>query len=93
MRNKHQKMKNSQGAVLTDVDGREVNGWFETSNKYKDTSQSTGSGLKKNFKTYRFKTYQKLEKFFLNKILPQKNISSKVIGKTLFVWKKQRKAA
>tara|TARA_Y100001951_G_scaffold100601_1_gene104272 strand:- start:3 stop:230 length:228 start_codon:yes stop_codon:yes gene_type:complete len=52
-----------------------------------------GAALKKNFKTYRFKTYQDLEKYFLNKILPQKNISSKVIGKTLFVWKKQRKAA
>jgi len=49
--------------------------------------------MQKNFKTYRFKSYQKLEKYFLNKILPQKNVSSKVIGKALFVWKKQRKAA
>ena len=47
--------------------------------------------MQKNFKTYRFKTYQDLEKYFLNKILPQKNVSSKVIGKTLFVWKKQRR--
>ena len=85
-------MKNSQGAVLTDVDGREVNGWFETSNKYKDTSQSTDSGLQKKYKRYEFKTFQALEKFFINKILPQKNISTKVIGKVLLVWKK-RKAA
>lgn len=45
----------------------------------------------KNLKTYKFKTYQELEKFFLNKVLPQENISSKVIGKKLFVWQKERK--
>jgi hypothetical protein len=45
-----------------------------------------------NYKRYEFKTFQDLEKFFTNKILPQKNISSKVIGKVLLVWKK-RKAA
>jgi len=92
MRNKHQKMKNSLGAVLTDVDGREVNGWFETSNKYKNTSQSTGSGLQKKYKRYEFKTFQDLEKFFLTTILPQKNIHSKVIGKVLFVWKRKKAA-
>ena len=48
--------------------------------------------MSKNYKRYEFKTFQALEKFFVNKILPQKNISSKVIGKVLFVWKK-RKAA
>jgi len=44
-----------------------------------------------NYKRYEFKTFQALEKFFINKILPQKNIHSKVIGKVLLVWK--RKAA
>ena len=92
MRNKHQKMKNSQGAVLTDVDGREVNGWFETSNKYKDTSQSTDSGLQKKYKRYEFKTFQDLEKFFLKTILPKNNLHSKVIGKVLLVWKRKKAA-
>tara|TARA_Y100000034_G_scaffold92022_1_gene111113 strand:- start:413 stop:556 length:144 start_codon:yes stop_codon:yes gene_type:complete len=44
------------------------------------------------YKRYEFKTFQGLEKFFVKKILPQKNIQTKVIGKVLFVWKK-RKAA
>ena len=83
-------MKNSQGAVLTDVDGREVNGWFETSNKYKNTSQSTGSGLQKKYKRYEFKTFQDLEKFFLKTILPKNNLHSKVIGKVLLVWKRKK---
>jgi hypothetical protein len=48
--------------------------------------------MSKNYKRYEFKTFQDLEKFFVKKILPQKNISTKVIGKVLFVWKK-RKAA
>jgi len=92
MRNKHQKMKNSLGAVCTDVDGREVNGWFETSNKYKDTSQSTDSGLQKKYKRYEFKTFQDLEKFFLKTILPKNNLHSKVIGKVLLVWKRKKAA-
>jgi|TARA_Y100000310_G_scaffold188403_1_gene188382 hypothetical protein len=48
--------------------------------------------MSKNYKRYEFKTFQDLEKFFVKKILPQKNIHTKVIGKVLFVWKK-RKAA
>jgi hypothetical protein len=48
--------------------------------------------MSKNYKRYEFKTFQDLEKFFVKKILPQKNIQTKVIGKVLFVWKK-RKAA
>jgi len=47
----------------------------------------------KKYKRYEFKTFQALEKFFINKILPQKNIHSKVIGKVLLVWNRKRKAA
>jgi len=47
----------------------------------------------KNFRKYKFATYSALEKYFLKIILPQKNKSSKVIGKTLFVWDRKRKAA
>ena len=45
----------------------------------------------KNFKRYKFATFSKLEKYFTNKILPQKNKSSKVIGKVLLVWDKKSK--
>jgi hypothetical protein len=47
--------------------------------------------MTRTFKRYEFKTFQDLEKFFVNKILPQKNTSSKVIGKVLLVWKKQKR--
>jgi len=47
----------------------------------------------KKFKKYKFKTFKKLENFFETKILPKNNVSSKVIGKTLYVWEKKRKAA
>jgi len=43
----------------------------------------------KNFKKIKFATYSNLENYFTKIILPQKNISSKVIGKTLLVWDKQ----
>jgi len=46
----------------------------------------------KKYKRYEFKTFQALEKFFTNKILPQKNISSKVIGKVLLVWNRKKAA-
>ena len=45
----------------------------------------------KNFRKKKFTTYSALEKYFTKKILPQKNKSSKVIGKTLFVWDKKPK--
>ena len=45
----------------------------------------------KKFKKYKFKTFKALENFFEKKILPYKNYRSKVIGKTIYVWK--RKAA
>ena len=45
----------------------------------------------KNFKRYEFATFSKLEKYFTKKILPQKNKSSKVIGKVLLVWDKKQK--
>ena len=45
----------------------------------------------KNFQKKKFTTYSALEKYFTQKILPQKNKSSKVIGKTLFVWDKKPK--
>jgi len=44
--------------------------------------------MNKSYKRYEFKTFQGLEKFFIKKILPKKNIHSKVIGKVLLVWKK-----
>ena len=47
----------------------------------------------KKFKKYKFKTFKALENFFETKILPLENTSSKVIGKTLYVWEKKRKAA
>jgi len=46
--------------------------------------------MNKSYKRYEFKTFQGLEKFFIKKILPQKNISTKVIGKVLLVWKKKK---
>jgi len=49
--------------------------------------------MSKNYKRYEFKTFQDLETFFIKKILPQKNIHSKVIGKVLLVWNRKRKAA
>ena len=45
----------------------------------------------KNFQKKKFTTYSALEKYFTSTILPQKNKSSKVIGKTLFVWDKKPK--
>ena len=45
----------------------------------------------KKFKKIKFKTFKALENFFEKKILPYKNYRSKVIGKTIYVWK--RKAA
>ena len=47
----------------------------------------------KKFKKYNFKTFKALENFFETKILPLENISSKVIGKTLYVWEKTKKGA
>ena len=47
----------------------------------------------KKFKKYKFKTFKALENFFETKILPLENISSKVIGKTLYVWEKTKGAA
>jgi len=46
----------------------------------------------KNYKRYEFKTFQDLEKFFIEKILPQKNTHSKVIGKVLLVWNRKKAA-
>jgi hypothetical protein len=43
----------------------------------------------KNFKKLKFATYSNLEKYFTEIILPQKNKSSKVIGRTLLVWDKE----
>ena len=43
----------------------------------------------KNFKKIKFATYSNLEKYFTEIILPQKNKSSKVIGRTLLVWDKE----
>jgi len=45
----------------------------------------------KNFQKIKFATYSNLEQYFINIILPQKNKSSKVIGKTLLVWDKEFK--
>jgi len=42
-------------------------------------------------KKIKFATYSALEEYFTNIILPQKQYSSKVIGKTLLYWKKQPK--
>ena len=47
----------------------------------------------KNLKKYKFATFSNLEKYFVKVILPQKNKSSKVIGKVLLVWDKQKKEA
>tara|TARA_R100000995_G_C3481372_1_gene124121 strand:- start:2375 stop:2527 length:153 start_codon:yes stop_codon:yes gene_type:complete len=47
----------------------------------------------KNFRKKKFTTYSALEKYFTQKILPQKNKSSKVIGKVLLVWDKPKKEA
>jgi len=47
----------------------------------------------KNLKTIKFASYANLQKYFIKIILPQKNKSSKVIGKTLLVWDKQKKEA
>ena len=35
-----------------------------------------------------FKSYDKLEQYFINEILPNPNLSSKVIGKKLLFWEK-----
>ena len=45
----------------------------------------------KNLKTIKFASYANLQKYFIKIILPQKNKSSKVIGKTLLVWDKEPK--
>ena len=47
----------------------------------------------KNFKKIKFATYSNLEEYFTKIILPQKNKSSKVIGRTLLVWDKPKGAA
>ena len=47
----------------------------------------------KKFKKYKFKTFKALENFFETKILPLENVSTKVIGKTLYVWEKTKGAA
>ena len=44
----------------------------------------------KKFKKYKFKTFKALENFFETKIFPLKNVRSKVIGKTLYVWDKTK---
>ena len=44
-----------------------------------------------NFQKIKFASYSNLENYFTNIILPQKNKSSKVIGKTLLVWDKKPK--
>jgi len=46
-----------------------------------------------NFQKIKFASYSNLENYFTNVILPQKNKSSKVIGKTLLVWDKPKKGA
>jgi hypothetical protein len=46
----------------------------------------------KNFQKIKFTSYSNLENYFTNIILPQKNKSSKVIGKVLLVWDKKSKA-
>lgn len=46
-----------------------------------------------NFQKIKFASYSNLENYFTNVILPQKNKSSKVIGKTLLVWDKPKKEA
>mgnify|MGYP001179785102 FL=1 len=45
----------------------------------------------KNLKTIKFASYANLQNYFTKIILPQKNKSSKVIGKTLMVWDKEPK--
>ena len=47
----------------------------------------------KKFKKHKFKTFKALETFFETKILPYKIYRSKVIGKTIYVWKKTKGAA
>ena len=47
----------------------------------------------KNLKRDKFATFSALEKYFTKIILPQKNKSSKVIGKVLLVWDKTKKEA
>lgn len=37
-----------------------------------------------------FTSYQELETYFVDEILPRKDLSSKVIGKTILYWKRQR---
>ena len=37
-----------------------------------------------------FDTFEELEKYFVEKVLTRKGISSKVIGKTLLIWEKKR---
>ena len=46
-----------------------------------------------NFQKIKFASYSNLENYFTNVILPQKNKSSKVIGKTLLVLDKPKKGA
>ena len=46
----------------------------------------------KKFTKKQFPTFKKLEKYFETKVLPKKNIRSKVIGKTIYVWKKPKEA-
>ena len=41
-----------------------------------------------NWKKLKFATFPELEKYFETKILLKKNISSKVIGKTIYLWNK-----
>ena len=47
------------------------------------------NSMAKNLKKIKFATYSNLETYFEKIILPQKNKSSKVIGRTLLVWDKE----
>jgi len=45
----------------------------------------------KDLERYEFDTFKELEEYFIDKVLVRQGISSKVIGKTLLVWKKDKK--
>jgi len=68
---------------------------YKNQNTEWDLEYNTSHHLIDNRKVTRheFTTFQDLEKYFTRKLLLQKNIKSKVIGKVLLVWNKQKEAA
>jgi len=42
-----------------------------------------------NIERITFNTFVELEEYFINKVIPRKGVRSKVIGKTILIWRKK----